>query len=69
MGLLRRLGNRQTAGRYDYFGPAIIPEMPLHAPPPVMDPGERLRRLADLRDRGLLSESEFAAQRHRVLGT
>ena len=35
---------------------------------PVQDPTARLERLADLRDRGVLTESEFAAQKARILG-
>jgi len=34
---------------------------------PSQDPSERLQRLADLRDRGVLTESEFAAQKARIL--
>jgi hypothetical protein len=43
--------------------------MPEGAPPPVTDPEERLRRLSDLRDRGLLTDEEFAEQKVRVLGS
>ena len=35
---------------------------------PSQSPAERLERLAGLRDRGILSESEFAAQKARILG-
>jgi hypothetical protein len=34
---------------------------------PSQSPAERLERLAGLRDRGILSESEFAAQKARIL--
>jgi hypothetical protein len=34
---------------------------------PVQDPAVRLERLTDLRDRGLLTEGEFAAQKARIL--
>jgi hypothetical protein len=34
---------------------------------PVQDPTVRLERLADLRDRGALTESEFRAQKARIL--
>ena len=33
----------------------------------IIDPVEQLRALADLRDRGLLSQAEFSAQRQRIL--
>jgi hypothetical protein len=31
------------------------------------DPTERLTKLADLRDRGVLSDDEFAAQKAKIL--
>ena len=34
---------------------------------PSQDPAARLERLADLRDRGVLTEEEFAAQKARIL--
>jgi hypothetical protein len=36
--------------------------------PGTSDPAERLARLAALRDRGLLTEAEYAAQRQRIIG-
>jgi len=36
------------------------------APPPSMT--EELQRLADLRDRGAITEDEFQAQKARLLG-
>lgn len=33
------------------------------------DPAEQLSKLADLRDRGVLSDEEFAAQKAKILGT
>jgi len=33
----------------------------------IIDPVDQLRALADLRDRGLISSPEFAAQRQRIL--
>jgi hypothetical protein len=41
---------------------------PAPAPAPV-DVADQLRRLADLRDSGVLTEEEFQAQKRRVLGT
>jgi hypothetical protein len=72
MGLLRR--RRRASHDEDAYGhghvgaPAVIQELPPGAPPPVTDPEEQLRRLADLHDRGILSEDEFAEQKFRVLG-
>lgn len=39
------------------------------APAPAADPIAQLERLAALRDRGVLTESEFQAQKARLLGT
>ena len=42
------------------------------APPPAaapVDPVERLKDLAELRDSGALTEEEFAAQKAKVLGS
>jgi uncharacterized membrane protein YdbT with pleckstrin-like domain len=36
---------------------------------PAASPAEELARLADLRDRGVLSEEEFQAQKSRLLGS
>ena len=38
------------------------------AAPVAADPTEQLGRLADLRDRGVLTGEEFAAQKARILG-
>lgn len=37
-------------------------------PPPDVDPVEQLRELAKLRDEGILTEEEFAAEKRKVLG-
>jgi Short C-terminal domain len=36
--------------------------------PPTADPVDRIAKLADLRDRGALTEDEFQAQKKRILG-
>lgn len=41
---------------------------PLPPPPPQEDMITKLERLADLRDQGILTEEEFAAQKAKVLG-
>lgn len=43
------------------------PAQTMGAAPPAPDPVQQLERLADLRDRGVLSEDEFAAQKARIL--
>jgi hypothetical protein len=49
----------------------VADEPPAQAPPPsAMDPAviEQLRRFAELRDEGILTEEEFAAQKAKLLG-
>jgi len=43
------------------------PPAPAPSAPPV-DPVEQLRELAKLRDEGILTEEEFAAEKRKVLG-
>jgi hypothetical protein len=45
---------------------ALVAQAGGNAPAP--DPAERLGKLADLRDRGVLTEAEFAAQKAKILG-
>src|SRR5207342_3162216 len=46
---------------------------PAYAPPPAApaepaaDPIEQLQQLADLKERGILTDEEFAAQKQRIL--
>jgi len=40
---------------------------PQTAPPP--DPIEQLKQLAQLKDQGILTEAEFAAQKAKILGS
>jgi Bacterial PH domain/Short C-terminal domain/Protein of unknown function (DUF2510) len=42
---------------------------PPAAPPPQTDMVEQLRKLGELRDAGILTEEEFAAQKAKILGT
>jgi hypothetical protein len=44
---------------------AQTPEAP---PEPVTDPAEQLRELSELREQGILSEEEFAAEKKKLLG-
>jgi hypothetical protein len=45
------------------------PQAPAPAPAPPVDLADQLRKLATLRDEGILSEEEFAAQKAKLLGT
>ena len=48
------------------IAPGSVPGM---APAAAPDPVEQLSKLADLHDRGVLSDEEFAAQKARILGS
>jgi hypothetical protein len=39
------------------------------SPPPQQDMVQQLRDLAELKDQGILTEEEFAAQKARILGS
>jgi Short C-terminal domain len=64
----RRWGAQETQP-YGYEEPA----QPVYAPPPAAappedDPVARLRELAALRDDGILTDEEFAAEKRKILG-
>ena len=71
----RRQANRwsqqsepQYAQEPQYYEPA--PQYAPPAPPPAApDPIEQLTQLAALKDQGILTEEEFAAQKAKILGT
>ena len=47
------------------------PEQPqAEGPPPaaIVDPLEQIKELAELREQGILTEEEFAAEKKRLLG-
>ena len=45
------------------------PPAPAPAPAQEVDVASQLERLADLKDQGILTEEEFAAQKAKLLGT
>jgi hypothetical protein len=69
----RRQAERwQRQGRYPYDQPAPAyeePEPAYAAAPagPAADPVQQLKDLAELKDQGILTEEEFAAQKARIL--
>ena len=65
----RRQANRwaQQEGGYDEPQQAAPPPPAAAAPAP--DPIQQLKELADLKERGVLSEQEFADQKARILGS
>jgi hypothetical protein len=70
----RRQAQRWQSQGSDPYGqpePAYEPPPRSAAPPDAAaaDPIQQLKDLAALRDQGVLTEEEFAAQKARVLGT
>jgi Short C-terminal domain len=66
----RRQANRwsqqeeQQPAQQQYAEPAPAP-----APAAAPDPIAQLKELAELKDQGILTEEEFAAQKAKILGT
>lgn len=63
--------SRRQAERWSREEMAAQPAyaQPPAAPPPAAeDPIEKLKELAALRDQGILTEEEFAAQKAKILG-
>jgi len=61
----------QAAGQVPGMGGLVVPPgmvTPGVPAPAPADPIEQLKQLADLRDRGVLTDAEFEAQKRRVLG-
>jgi Short C-terminal domain len=56
-----------------YAQPQYTPPAPPPAPPPAASSGdpmiEKLRQLAELKNQGILTEEEFAAQKARILAS
>jgi len=67
----RRQGQRwaeQEAPAYAEPEPAYAAPAPAAAAPPA-DPIQRLKDLADLKQQGILTDEEFAAQKAKILGS
>jgi Short C-terminal domain len=65
----RRQGQRWASQDQDaYDEPPPPPPAPAAAPPPAADPIQQLKDLAELKEQGILTEAEFAAQKARILG-
>ena len=69
----RRQAERwQRQGTYPYDQPEPAYEQqpePAYAAPAAADPIQQLKDLAALKDQGILTEEEFAAQKAKVLGS
>jgi hypothetical protein len=62
---------QQGSYPYDEPEPAYQEPAPQYAPPPPepqVDMVQQLKDLAELKDQGILTEEEFAAQKARILG-
>jgi hypothetical protein len=64
----RRQAERWQQGSYPDDQPEPAPQ---YAPPPEpqVDMIQQLKDLAELKDQGILTEEEFAAQKARILGS
>lgn len=61
--------SEQGAPQPAYLQPQQASAPPPQAPPaPAVDPIEQLAKLGELRDKGVLTEEEFAAQKAQLLG-
>jgi len=60
--------SKTPAGANIMIGGQSLPDMMAQAAP-TPDPAEQLSKLADLHDRGVLTDEEFAAQKAKILGT
>jgi hypothetical protein len=64
----RRQANRWAAqGSYPPQGYAEEPPPPPAAAPPEADPIAQLRELGKLHEEGILTDEEFAAEKHKLL--
>ena len=61
---------QQQGGGYQDQGYAEPPPpAPAPAPAPAADPIAQLKQLAELKQQGILTDEEFAAQKAKILGT
>jgi hypothetical protein len=68
----RRQANRwQQQGSDPYGQQAPVEQEPRYEqpPPPQQDMVQQLKDLAELKDQGILTEEEFAAQKAKILGS
>jgi len=66
----RRQANRWAAQEPQYYEePAPSYQQPAAPAAPAADPIEQLKQLADLKNQGILTEQEFAAQKAKILAS
>ena len=64
----RRWGGEDPYAQQAYAEPAPAPAPAPAAAAPAADPVAQLRELAKLRDDGILTDEEFAAEKRKILG-
>ncbi len=64
-----RVQRRQQNRWAQQNAPSPQPSAPAPAAAPVEDPMAQLKELGELRDSGVLTEDEFAAQKAKLLGS
>jgi hypothetical protein len=64
----RRQAQRWGAQEEQAYQQAPPPAAPQAAAPPPPDPIEQLKELGQLREQGILTDEEFAAQKAKLLG-
>jgi hypothetical protein len=75
-GTATAVSNRVSRRQYNRWSDQADAEAAQQAPPPAAAPGtmnddmvKQLKDLAELKDQGILTEEEFAAQKARILGS
>ena len=64
----RRQGQRWAQQEQDQYAEQAPPPAAAPAAAPAADPIAQLKELGELRDQGVLTEDEFAAQKAKILG-
>ena len=64
----RRQGQRWAQQEQDQYAEQAPPPAAAPAAAPAADPIAQLKQLGELRDQGVLTEAEFAAQKAKILG-
>jgi hypothetical protein len=69
-GTATAVSNRVSRRQGDRWAQQSAQQAPVYeqAPPPVADPMEQLAKLGELREKGLLTDEEFAQQKAKLLG-
>ena len=66
----QRWGQQDAAQYYDEPEPTYAAPAPAAAPAaPAADPIQQLKDLAELKQQGILTDEEFAAQKAKILGS